>query len=182
MSNRSFCRRGVAGAVVLLLATATSAVTTVTTPYQGITYIQRSENSPRGVNVNMNIVEIDLSAPGIHFGLTSPGGTRDTLRQTMLDVCQQQQAQVAINCHFFTPVTADPNVQLVGLAASAGNIFSPFEPQPIGEPNQPTGGYPDQSYAILTYPPALNIDANNNASHYRSRSCKETSELGLQAV
>ncbi len=54
-------------------------------------------------------------------------------------------AQVAINGNFFTPVgtTSSITANVVGLAASAGNVFSAFEPQPItasGTPNQGYGG------------------------------------------
>jgi hypothetical protein len=47
---------------------------------------------------------------------------------------------------------------VVGLAASMGTVFSPFEPQPIGT------DYVDQSYAILPFGPALNIDPFNRAT------------------
>ena len=69
---------------------------------------------------------------------------------------------MAINSHFFVPYPAnpstDPNANLVGLAASNGNVYSGFEPQPVA------AGYADQSYAIVSYAAGLNIDANNNAS------------------
>jgi len=123
-------------------------------PYKGITYISRSEKSP--LTVNMHIVRIDLAEKGISFKLTPPGGTLDTVRSTTLDFLNRQHAQVAINCHFFLPFpSSDINANIVGLAASQGNVYSPFEPQPIG------AACPDQSYAIIAYAPALNIDANN---------------------
>ncbi|HPS54987.1 MAG TPA: hypothetical protein PLP05_05270, partial [Sedimentisphaerales bacterium] len=104
----------------------------------------------------MHIVQIDLTAMGISFKLTSHGGTQDTIHQTTLSYLNQENAQVAINCHFFSPVSSDTNVNLAGLAASQGNIYSPFEPQPINTE------YTDQSYAILPYSPSLNIDADNH--------------------
>ena len=156
------------GAVAMALPAALQAdVITTTTPFLGITRIDRTATSPRVEN--MHIVEVDLTAPGIGFAVTPQGGTRDTVRQTTLDFLNQEQAQVAINAHFFAPFpSSDLNSALVGLAASAGNVYSPFEPQPI-VPGDPTE-FPDQSYAILPYAPALNIDASNNASivHYDS--------------
>ena len=111
----------------------------------------------------MHIIMVDLTAPGISFAVTPQSGTRDTTRQTTLDYLNQTQAQVAINAHFFAPFpSTDLNTNLVGLAASAGNVYSPFEPQPI-VPGDLTH-FPDQSYAILPYAPALNIDATNHAT------------------
>jgi exopolysaccharide biosynthesis protein len=123
-------------------------------PYQGITYISRTEITPRAVN--MHIVLVELTKPGISFKITQPGGSRDTIRQTTLDFLNQEHAQVAINCHFFLPFpSTDSNSDVIGLAASQGNIYSPFEPQPV------TNDSTDQSYAIIPYSPAVNIDPNN---------------------
>jgi len=106
----------------------------------------------------MHIVIIDLSARGIRFKVTSPGGTLETIRQSTADFLNQERAQVAINAHFFLPFPSeDTNANVVGFAASEGTVFSPFEPQPIGP------DYVDQSYAILSYGPALNIDPSNFA-------------------
>jgi hypothetical protein len=115
----------------------------------------------------MHIVLIDLADPNIHFKLTPPGGTRESVRHTTLDYLNQEHAQVAVNCHFFLPVSSETNVYLTGLAVSQGTIYSPFEPQPI------VAGQPDQSYAILPYTPALNIDPNNHAGivHRNSSYC-----------
>ena len=142
--------------LLVFLSGATQTAGVVSHPYKGVTYISRREISPR--TVNMHIVLIDLAEQGISFKLTPPGGTRDTLRNTTLDFLNQQQAQVAINCHFFLPFPSiDINSNVVGLAASQGNVYSPFEPQPIA------AGYADQSFAIIAYAPAINIDANNRA-------------------
>jgi exopolysaccharide biosynthesis protein len=119
-------------------------------PYMGITYITRTDTSPR--NETMHIVEVDLTAPGISFELTPPGGTLETVRQTTLGFLNQVNAQVAVNSHFFLPFpSSDPNAMLIGLAASNGNVYSSFEA-------------PVQSYAIVTNAPAINIDASNHAS------------------
>src|SRR5712692_8595472 len=88
-------------------------------PYRGITYITRTETSPRPLN--MHIVVIDLSAPGIRFKLTPSGGARETLKQTTLNFLKAEQAQVAINAHFFVPtISNDTNANVIGLAASEG--------------------------------------------------------------
>ena len=131
--------------------------TTVTHPFQGITHITRTETSPRAEN--MHIVLVDLTAPGISFELTRQSGTYDTTRQTTLNFINEKKAQVAINSHFYVAPSGAPagQVQVVGLAASKGTIISPFEPQPVA------AGLIDQSYAIIPYAAALNIDASNNA-------------------
>lgn len=132
------------------LATGLVADQIVTNPFVGVTVIARTETSPRPEN--MHIVEIDLSAPGIGFELTPPGGTLETVRQTTVAYLNQEHAQLAINSHFFLPFpSSDPNAMLIGLGASNGNVYSAFEA-------------PVQSYAIVTNAPALNIDASNHAS------------------
>ena len=129
----------------------------VTHPFEGITFIARAETSPRPVK--LHVVRIDLTAPGISFKLTPPGGGRDTIRQTTLDFLNRENAQIAVNVHFFVPYpSAETDVNVVGLAVSEGNVYSPFEPQPVG------AGYVDQSYAILPYAPALNIDRSNRVT------------------
>lgn len=95
-------------------------------PFVGVTYIQRVETSPRPMH--MHIVLIDLSAPGIRFLVTPAAGSRETIRQTTLDFLVEHHAQIAINAHFFTPwPTTDAQVDLKGLAASTGRVYSAFE-------------------------------------------------------
>lgn len=118
-------------------------------PFRGITSITRTERAPR--DANLHIVEIDLTAPGIGFKLTPPAGSLETVRQTTLDFLKQEHAQVAINGHFFLPFpAANPDAMVVGFAASTGKVYSAFEA-------------PAQSYAIVPYAPALNIDPSNHA-------------------
>jgi len=135
-------------AAVLSWSSLLHAATTVTHPYVGITAITRTETVPR--NLNMHIIEVDLTAPGIGVklcpaGINLPQGTavpydRETVRQTTLDYLNQEHAQVAVNSHFFLPFpTTETTANLVGLAVSNGNIYSPFEA-------------PVQSYAIVTSP------------------------------
>src|SRR5258707_15434241 len=95
-------------------------------PFRGITSITRTESSPR--NVNLHIIEIDLTASGIGFKLTAHGGSLETIRQTTLEFLKQEHAQVAINGHFFLPFPSTTyGATLVGLAASNGKDYSAFE-------------------------------------------------------
>ena len=126
-------------------------------PYRGVTLITRSEILPRAVN--LCVVLVDLAAPGIRFKLTSPGGTRETVRQRTVDFLEAEQAQLAVNTHFYVPVSdLEPNVNLAGLAVSEGRVYSPFEPQPVAP------GLAFQAYAILPFAPALNLDPSNHAA------------------
>jgi len=112
-------------------------------PFRGITHVTRMQ---------MHIVLVDLSTPGLRFKLTPPGGTRETLRQTTLAFLEQEHAQLAMNAHFFLPFpSTDPNADLIGLAATEGTVYSTCE-------------QPEQSYAIVTNAPAINIDRENHAS------------------
>ena len=52
------------------LAASAEAAVTITHPYQGITYITRTETSPRAET--MHIVQVDLTAPGVSFMVTPP--------------------------------------------------------------------------------------------------------------
>jgi exopolysaccharide biosynthesis protein len=122
----------------------------VNNPFIGVTLITRTETSPRPET--MHIAEIDLTAPGIRFELSPPGGTLEAVRQTTVGFLSQEQAQLAVNGHFFLPFpSSDTNAMLIGLGASDGNVYSSFEA-------------PVQSYAIVTDAPALNIDPSNHAS------------------
>ena len=132
----------------------------VSHPFEGITLITRVETVPRALN--MHVALIDLRAPGIRFKLSPRAGSRDTVRQTAIDFMTQERAQLAINAHFYLPFTTpDTNANLVGFAVSEGVVVSPFEPQPI------TNEFSTQSFAILPFAPALNIDPDNHASIVR---------------
>ena len=138
----------------------TRAAEIVTQPFAGITLIARSEASPR--KIQLHVVLVDLTTPGLSFKLTPPSGSRDTVRQTTLDFLTQEKAQIALNVHFFVPFPSDEvEANVVGFAASQGTVYSPFEAQPVGS------GFSDQSYAIMAYAPALNIDAANRVTLVR---------------
>ena len=119
-------------------------------PFRGVTHITRTETSPR--NLVMHIVTIDLRQPGIHLKVSPPGGTRETVRETTLSFLNREHAQVAVNGHFFLPFpSTDVNAEVIGLAASEGNVYSKCE-------------RPVQSYAIVANVAAINFDRDNHAS------------------
>lgn len=153
-SRSKSCRLALVGLVWLAAVCPLPAEVTVTQPFRGVTHFRVVESQPRPLC--LHVVEVDLRAPGVRFKLSPPGGSLDTIRQSTLDFLRQEKAQVAINAHFMLPFpSADTNAAVVGFAASEGRVFSTFEPQPIGPQ------YLDQSYAILPYAPALNIDPSN---------------------
>ena len=126
------------------------ATATVTQPFVGITYVERAETSPRAIR--MHVVQIDLTAPGLRFKLSSPAGAREVVRQSTLEYLKAEHAQVAINGHFFLPwPSTTPEAEIIGLGASEGRVYSIFES-------------PAQSYALVANAPAINIDAGNHAT------------------
>jgi len=100
----------------------------------------------------MHVAQIDLRAPGIRFKVSPPGGDREVIRQTTLDFLKQERAQLAINAHFFLPFPSeDRTAWVIGLGASEGRVFSAFD-------------IPEQSYALVAFAPAINIDRDNQAT------------------
>jgi hypothetical protein len=142
--------RGLLAAVLLLAVGAPQAEQRITHPYLGITLIDRTEPAPRPVH--MHLVEIDLTAPGLRFKLSPPGGGREVVRQTTLAFLAQEHAQLAVNAHYFLPFpSADRDAWVIGIAASEGRVYSAFET-------------PEQDYALLADAPGINIDRENHAS------------------
>jgi hypothetical protein len=125
----------------------------VSTPFRGVTHIERTEAKPRALGIH--VVKIDLTAPGVRLKLTRPQGRRETVRQTTLAFLRQEGAQIAVNAHFFLPFpSTDAESWLVGFAASEGRAYSRFE-------------RPKQSYAIVAYAPAFGFDRENRAAVVR---------------
>ena len=144
-----------AAAVVAVaqLSASPSASWQTTQPFVGVTYSERAESQPRPLR--MHVAQIDLEAPGIRFKVSPPAGDREVMRQSTLEFLKQERAQVAINGHFFLPFpSTDRTAWVIGLGASEGRVFSAFES-------------PEQSYALVAYGPALNIDRDNHASIVR---------------
>lgn len=119
-------------------------------PFVGVTYSEKIATTPR--SLRMHVAQVDLTAPGIRFKVSSPGGDREVIRQSTLNFLIQEHAQLAINAHYFLPFPSDDKTAwIIGLGASEGNVFSAFE-------------RPQQSFALVAYAPALNIDRDNHAT------------------
>ena len=125
-------------------AVAARAQSSGSSPYVGVTLIERIETTPRPVA--MHIARIDTRAPGIRFMVSPPAGSREVLRQSTLGFLRAVHAQLAINSHFFLPFpSTDAEAWVIGLGASQGHVFSAFE-------------HPEQSFALVADAPALNFD------------------------
>lgn len=109
-------------------------------PYVGVTLSHYSASSPAQ---NINVVDIDLAAPGIRFGVTpevgglplnSSGTPYTVTRQFTLDFMTNQGAQIAIDASRYWPTADGPGtvggagtpVDLEGVVASAGSIYESF--------------------------------------------------------
>jgi len=128
-------------------------VVTTNFPYVGVTLMARSDTAPRPLKIN--VVDIDLSAPGLRFQLSPHMGRLDTICMSALAFMCERKAQMAINAHFFEPwpmTNSDQAANLVGIAASDGQVYSPFEDNP------------SRPFAIHTNAPGLNLDARNHAT------------------
>lgn len=157
--------------VVSILGAPTAiAAQEITHPYLGITRIKDSLSLPSpsdqtpgsnlGAHVaNINLVKIDLQAPGLGFKLSPDNGAAagETTTQRTLDFLKKENAQLAVNVHFFSLTNANAAVSttLTGFAASNGTVYSAFEPAPL-----PNGLLP---YALTANSPGINISANNIA-------------------
>src|SRR6516162_4427065 len=85
---------------------------TVQHPFVGVTTILRTETLPR--SIRMHIVQVDLSAPGIHFKLTPQGGNSEAVRNSTVDFLSEERAQIALNAHFFLPFpSTSPDATLI---------------------------------------------------------------------
>lgn len=154
---------------LLALAPHVGAVQTVTNPWLGVTRITESlslaapaDQTP-GSNLlahtaNVNVVKIDLTAPGIGFKLSPDNGAAagETTTQRTLAFMSQEGAQLAVNTHFFNFTSnAAVSTTLTGFGASNGNVYSAFEPAPLANALLP--------YALTANAPAINISASNQA-------------------
>jgi len=147
---------------LVLAARVAPAAQVITEPFLGVRHIHRTETSPRPLNIH--VMEIDLSAPGVSFLVTPVGpdprplGTNEgyaglpmeTLRQTTRQFANSVGAQVAINGSFFSAETINGLLwsQNLGLTASNGSAYSPWE----------TGSNSDNNFDD-----ALNITQSNEA-------------------
>lgn len=143
------------------LAGLANAAQTVTQPFLGITLYKESKTTPRAINLSVAV--IDLSAPGVSFLVTPRGlspqpvynGVPDeTIIQTPRAFLNATGAQLAVNASFYAisalhTVNGKTWTNDLGLTASLGDAYSPWEPPPRTDNN---------------YDDALNITANNVAS------------------
>ena len=98
----------------------------MTEPFVGVRHFHRVSTVPRLIDVH--IVEIDPAAPGIDFLVTPSNGPApgETVAQTTRSFLTQHNAQIAINGSFYAFVAGN-NMNVQGLSASQGDIYSTFE-------------------------------------------------------
>ncbi len=131
---------------------AAAATNEITEPFEGVRLIHSTSTVPR--LVDMYVVEIDLSAPGLAF-LTSPSNgslVGDVTPQTTRAFVQQVGAQIGVNASFFASAGSG-QFNALGLSVSNGDAYSQFEP-----------GFVD----------ALNVSLSNVATIIRATSTSGT--------
>jgi exopolysaccharide biosynthesis protein len=144
-----------------VLAEFTAAAQTATQPFLGVKLYHETLTTPRPLNIN--VLEIDLTAPGISFLVTPRGpapqpvfnGVPDeTVIQTPRQFVNSSGAQMAVNASFYA-ISEIHNVNglnwtnNLGLTASKGDAYSPWEGLPSNDNN---------------YDDALNITSANQAT------------------
>ena len=177
LGRRTHARRRVlAWSIVLAWTVGTPALHAapeITQPYLGITRIKDSLTLPApgdqtpgsnlGAHVahvaNVNLIKIDLQAAGLRFKLSPDNGAAagESTTQRTLDFLKQENAQLAVNVHFFSLTNANAAVgtTLTGFAASNGTVYSSFESAPLPNSLLP--------YALTADSPAINIGSDNVA-------------------
>lgn len=116
----------VASILSLGFATRAGAATIVTNPFVGIQCTQRTETSPRLLNIN--VVEFNLKAAGLSFCATPANGDSalgETDLQTTQSFLEQTGAQMAVNTNFFGTMSGG-GIDICGILCSNGVIVSPF--------------------------------------------------------
>src|SRR4051812_30313391 len=110
------------------------AETVTTHPFRGVTLHQRKETSPRPMKVN--VLEIDLRAPGVRFSVTPPNGDLpgETTLQTTRDFLIEQHAQLAINASFYKAIDKQYG-DSEGYIAADGKVYSGPSTRPSGSPS-----------------------------------------------
>jgi hypothetical protein len=113
---------------------AARAETVTTHPFRGVTLHQRTEKSPRAMKIN--VLEIDLRAPGIRFRVTPSNGELpgETTLQTTRDFLLEQHAQLAINASFYRIIDKRYG-DSEGYTASDGDTYSGPSTRPSGSPS-----------------------------------------------
>ena len=77
----------------------------------------------------MHFVLVDLAAPGLRFHTSEANGDKpeETTRETTLGFVERKSAQIGVNASFFEYSETTPYTDIIGLAASNGDVYSPFE-------------------------------------------------------
>jgi len=97
-------------------------------PFKGITLIHDLRSTPRNIAVHTLIV--DLDEPGISLRVTPSNGAaaNETNLQTTLNYLTTSNAQLAVNAHFFSPVSTEGTpADVLGLSVSDGDAYSPAQ-------------------------------------------------------
>jgi len=136
--NRASCI--ILGMLMLLICPAAHAQTSrpatmpviaerISHPFPGVRYVHRTLGSPR--LVEMHIIEIDLSTPGLRFSITEPNGADapgETTAETTRQYISRVGAQIAINASsdFADPAGRQYRNHYYVLVSS-GQRVSPFK-------------------------------------------------------
>ncbi len=119
---------GLFAAVVVIIGTmgphAQAASADVSYPFQGVIHYHYESLLPR--QVDLHVLEIDLTDPSIGFKVTPSNGglAGDTLRATTRSFVAQEGAQIGINGSFYSTIGSQADV--LGLSVSNGTAYSPF--------------------------------------------------------
>jgi hypothetical protein len=111
-------------------STALPADDVTTQPFEGVRLIHSKSMTPR--QVDMWVVEIDMSAPGVSFLVTPSNGDLigDTTPETTRAFVTRVGAQLGINGSFFSMAAKGPAAKgqynVSGLSVSNGDAYSPF--------------------------------------------------------
>lgn len=108
------------------LQASTVAISSWTPEFQGIDYASGTVMDDGNTSLAYGL-RVDLTAPGIGFTTTPPGGKLNTISQTTSQFLQGSGTQAAINANFFAPCCAlgPENKTVLGLAISNGTVVAP---------------------------------------------------------
>uniref|UniRef100_B8HPJ3 Phosphodiester glycosidase domain-containing protein n=1 Tax=Cyanothece sp. (strain PCC 7425 / ATCC 29141) TaxID=395961 RepID=B8HPJ3_CYAP4 len=93
----------------------------VSQPFAGVIYIHRKITAPRPLN--LHVVLIKLSTPGIKFRVTAPAPDGSTPLEKTVSFTRRLKAQIGINGNLFQYFSFTRG-KVLGLAASEGRVYS----------------------------------------------------------
>lgn len=122
----AICSYGCGIVVLLCCAPAYGASTETDSPFQGVTHHHIVTTVPRLLDIH--IVEIDPTAAGIDFFVTPSNGSSpgETNHQTTRSFVTQYNLQIGLNANFTAYSPSAPYMDVLGIAASNGDVYSPF--------------------------------------------------------